>query len=98
MAFAILFVGIAVDFAIQFSVRFRAQNPSEPGAEGMFEALRMTGEETGHQILVAALATSAGFLAFYPDCLSGCGPAWPDCGRWHDRGICLHHDSVARPA
>lgn len=64
VAFAILFVGIAVDFAIQFSVRFRAQSPEATGKEGMYEALRMTGEETGHQILVAALATSAGFLAF----------------------------------
>ncbi|MFT9441112.1 MAG: MMPL family transporter [Acetobacter papayae] len=71
VAFAILFVGIAVDFAIQFSVRFRAQNPSEPGVQGMFEALRMTGEETGHQILVAALATSAGFLAFTPTAFLG---------------------------
>ena len=71
VAFAILFVGIAVDFAIQFSVRFRAQSPEATGKEGMYEALRMTGEETGHQILVAALATSAGFLAFTPTAFLG---------------------------
>ncbi|GBR46924.1 RND transporter [Acetobacter pomorum] len=71
VAFAILFVGIAVDFAIQFSVRFRAQTPTQAGEEGVFEALRLTGEETGHQILVAALATSAGFLAFTPTAFLG---------------------------
>ncbi|MFT8418519.1 MAG: MMPL family transporter [Acetobacter sp.] len=71
VAFAILFVGIAVDFAIQFSVRFRAQIPTVAGKEGMYEALRMTGEETGHQILVAALATSAGFMAFTPTAFLG---------------------------
>lgn len=71
VAFAILFVGIAVDFAIQFSVRFRAQSPTATGKEGMYEALRMTGEETGHQILVASLATSAGFLAFTPTAFLG---------------------------
>ncbi|MFH7811272.1 MULTISPECIES: MMPL family transporter [Acetobacter] len=71
VAFAILFVGIAVDFAIQFSVRFRAQIPAATGKEGMYEALRMTGEETGHQILVASLATSAGFLAFTPTAFLG---------------------------
>lgn len=71
VAFAILFVGIAVDFAIQFSVRFRAQSPTAVGKEGMYEALRMTGEETGHQILVASLATSAGFLAFTPTAFLG---------------------------
>ncbi|MFT9015268.1 MAG: MMPL family transporter [Acetobacter sp.] len=71
VAFAILFVGIAVDFAIQFSVRFRAQNPPALGETRLFEALRMTGEETGHQILVAALATSAGFMAFTPTAFLG---------------------------
>ncbi|MFT9062717.1 MAG: MMPL family transporter [Acetobacter persici] len=70
VAFAILFVGIAVDFAIQFSVRFRAQH-ADSGDAGILEALRETGEETGHQILVAALATSAGFLAFTPTAFLG---------------------------
>lgn len=67
VAFAILFVGIAVDFAIQFSVRFRAQphRGTSPIAD-IDDALRHTGEETGHQILVAAMATAAGFLAFVP--------------------------------
>lgn len=66
VAFAILFVGIAVDFAIQFSVRFRAQDASPSNDDILISALGATGYETGHQILVAALATAAGFLAFVP--------------------------------
>lgn len=71
VAFAILFVGIAVDFAIQFCVRFRGQKLTKSGLAGLEEALFHTGEETGHQILVAALATAAGFLAFSPTDFKG---------------------------
>jgi hopanoid biosynthesis associated RND transporter like protein HpnN len=63
VAFAVLFVGIAVDFAIQFTVRFRERRHSHPG---MVDSLRETGRRSGAQILVAALATAAGFLAFSP--------------------------------
>ncbi|QCE35443.1 RND transporter [Acetobacteraceae bacterium] len=59
VAFAVLFVGIAVDFAIQYSVRFRSQKDMNAG-----EAIDQTSKECGIQILVAALATAAGFLAF----------------------------------
>ncbi len=62
VAFAILFVGIAVDFAIQFSVRFREMQ----GEGGLEAALAATGRQSGPQILVAAAATAAGFLAFVP--------------------------------
>ncbi|OUJ14285.1 MMPL family transporter [Acetobacter sp. DsW_063] len=71
VAFAILFVGIAVDFAIQFCVRFRGQHPTARGEAGIEEALLFTGRETGHQILVASLATAAGFLAFTPTAFEG---------------------------
>ncbi len=63
VAFAILFVGIAVDFAIQFSVRFRSEQLAEPGIDA---ALAGTARRAGGQILVAAAATAAGFLAFVP--------------------------------
>jgi hopanoid biosynthesis associated RND transporter like protein HpnN len=63
VAFAVLFVGIAVDFAIQFTVRFRERRHTHPD---LLEALRETGRRSGSQILVAALATAAGFLAFSP--------------------------------
>jgi hopanoid biosynthesis associated RND transporter like protein HpnN len=68
VAFAILFVGIAVDFAIQFSVRYREWR-FELGDLG--RALVETGRRSGTQILVAAAATASGFLAFVPTDFSG---------------------------
>ena len=63
VAFAILFVGIAVDFAIQFSVRFREAQGEVPE---LGAALALTARRAGGQIAVAAAATAAGFLAFVP--------------------------------
>ncbi|MBV9116739.1 MAG: MMPL family transporter, partial [Acetobacteraceae bacterium] len=63
VGFGVLFVGIAVDFAIQFSVRYRERR-FEVG--DLAEALRRTGARTGVQILIASCATAAGFLAFVP--------------------------------
>ena len=71
VAFAVLFVGIAVDFAIQFSVRFMAQSLQDGTRPSPEAALAMTGRETGVQILIAALATAAGFLAFTPTAFVG---------------------------
>ncbi|HLB97065.1 MAG TPA: MMPL family transporter, partial [Acetobacteraceae bacterium] len=68
VGFGILFVGIAVDFAIQFSVRYRARRFEHPDSA---EALRQTASRTGTQILVAALATASGFLAFVPTAFVG---------------------------
>ena len=63
VGFGILFVGIAVDFAIQFSVRYREMRLAHPEPA---RALTETGRRVGGQILVAAAATAAGFLAFVP--------------------------------
>jgi hopanoid biosynthesis associated RND transporter like protein HpnN len=63
LAFAILFIGIAVDFAIQYCVRYREVRMvfRDPG-----EAMAETTRRVGGQILVAAAATAAGFYAFVP--------------------------------
>jgi uncharacterized protein len=63
VGFGILFVGIAVDFAIQFCVRYRENRYRFPDPAA---AMAETGRRVGGQILVAAAATSAGFLAFVP--------------------------------
>jgi hopanoid biosynthesis associated RND transporter like protein HpnN len=63
VAFAILFVGIAVDFAIQFAVRFRDLRGE---ATAIAPALAQTGGRVGVQVLVASAATASGFLAFVP--------------------------------
>jgi hopanoid biosynthesis associated RND transporter like protein HpnN len=68
VGFGVLFVGIAVDFAIQFSVRYREFRfeIGDPGA-----AMTETARRVGMQILIAALATAVGFLAFVPTAFSG---------------------------
>ena len=69
VAFAILFVGIAVDFAIQFSARYREMMALHENAHE--QAMRETALRSGGQILVASAATAAGFLAFVPTDFSG---------------------------
>ncbi|MDB5399351.1 MAG: Acriflavin resistance plasma rane protein [Rhodopila sp.] len=68
VGFGVLFVGIAVDFAIQFSVRYREFRfeTGDPAA-----AMIATARRVGVQILIAALATAAGFLAFVPTAFIG---------------------------
>ncbi len=68
VAFAILFVGIAVDFAIQFTVRFRELSLGAPDID---TALDATARRVGIQILIAAVATAFGFLAFTPTAFVG---------------------------
>ena len=63
VGFGILFIGIAVDFAIQFSVRFREVRIT---IKDIGAALNETGRRVGRQILVASAATASGFLAFVP--------------------------------
>jgi hopanoid biosynthesis associated RND transporter like protein HpnN len=68
VAFAVLFIGIAVDFAIQFCVRLREMRLLHGTLPA---AMRATGASVGPQIFVAALATASGFLAFVPTDFSG---------------------------
>jgi hopanoid biosynthesis associated RND transporter like protein HpnN len=68
VGFGILFVGIAVDFAIQFSVRYRERRFEYPDPA---RAMMQNAVRTGEQILVASVATSAGFLGFVPTSFSG---------------------------
>ena len=68
VAFAILFVGIAVDFGIQFGVRYRDLAGLCPDGRA---ALEVTARRAGVQVLVAGLTTAAGFLAFVPTDFSG---------------------------
>ena len=68
VAFAVLFVGIAVDFGIQFSVRYRDERFR---VDDLIEALRRTGRGIGGPLSVAAMATAVGFLAFVPTDYTG---------------------------
>ncbi|MFZ0870759.1 MAG: MMPL family transporter [Rhodanobacter sp.] len=68
VSFAVLFVGLAIDFAIQFAVRLRDVRRQQPSLVG---ALRQTGTIAGLQICVAAVAIACGFLAFAPTAFVG---------------------------
>ena len=68
VAFAVLFVGIGVDFGIQFSVRYRAERHDEPTFD---RALDMAARKVGRPLALAAVATTAGFYAFWPTAYLG---------------------------
>ena len=63
IAFAVLFIGIGVDFGIQFSVRYRDERYSEPN---LVTAVTHAGARAGRPLLLAAAATTAGFYSFLP--------------------------------
>jgi hopanoid biosynthesis associated RND transporter like protein HpnN len=63
IAFAVLFIGLGVDFGIQFSVRYRSERFKN-------DDLRLALEEAARRAAVplslAAMATASGFLCFLP--------------------------------
>jgi len=63
VAFAVLFVGLGVDFGIQFSVRYRAERHE---VDDLSQALLNTAKYVGAPLTLAATATAAGFLSFLP--------------------------------
>jgi uncharacterized protein len=66
--FAVLFVGLGVDFGIQFSVRYRAERHD---VDDLYGALLQSGRRAGAPLTLAALATAAGFLSFLPTAYKG---------------------------
>ena len=66
--FAVLFVGLGVDFGLQFSVRYRAERNK---IDNLHEALLESGRRAGAPLTLAALATAAGFLSFLPTAYKG---------------------------
>ncbi|HWE45977.1 MAG TPA: MMPL family transporter [Caulobacteraceae bacterium] len=63
VAFIPLFVGLGVDFGIQFSVRYRAEQLDHDSISG---ALVAAGQGVGRSLALAATAIAVGFLAFLP--------------------------------
>ena len=61
--FAVLFVGIGVDFAIQFSVRYRDERHRLGDLQ---TAIRSAGSRVAMPLALASLATAAGFFSFLP--------------------------------
>jgi uncharacterized protein len=63
VAFAVLFVGLGVDFGLQFSVRYRAERFE---CADLGKALRNAGARAGAPLTLAAAAVAAGFFSFLP--------------------------------
>jgi hopanoid biosynthesis associated RND transporter like protein HpnN len=68
VAFFVLFVGIGVDFGLQFSVSYRAERFER---DDLTAALLSTASNTGGRLALAAAATAAGFMAFTPTAYEG---------------------------
>jgi hopanoid biosynthesis associated RND transporter like protein HpnN len=63
IAFAVLFVGLGVDFGIQYSVRYRSERYKHDDLAG---ALVLAAKRSAIPLSLAAMATAAGFLCFMP--------------------------------
>ncbi|HTT38016.1 MAG TPA: MMPL family transporter [Burkholderiales bacterium] len=68
VAFAVLYVGLGVDFAIQFCVRYRAERHVQ---DDLRTALRAAGAGVGGPLALAAASTAAGFYSFVPTAYRG---------------------------
>jgi hopanoid biosynthesis associated RND transporter like protein HpnN len=68
IAFAVLFIGIGVDFSIQFSVRYRAERHDN---DDLVKALVAAARNAGTPLTLAAATTAAGFLSFLPTAYGG---------------------------
>ena len=63
IAFFVLFVGLGVDFGIQFSVRYRSERHEHNNLRG---ALRSTARKVGAPLTLAAAATAVALFSFIP--------------------------------
>jgi hopanoid biosynthesis associated RND transporter like protein HpnN len=68
VAFAILFVGLGADFAIQFNLRYRAQRHA---SHELRQALLEAAGRVGVPLTLAAAAAAVGFLSFTPTAYTG---------------------------
>jgi hopanoid biosynthesis associated RND transporter like protein HpnN len=63
VAFFVLFIGLGVDFGLQFSVRYRAERHDHPDLR---TALLSAARKAGTPLALASVATAVGFCSFLP--------------------------------
>ncbi len=63
VAFAVLYIGLGVDFAIHYCLKYREQLALEPSRSG---ALENTSTGIGSALIICAFTTAIGFYAFMP--------------------------------
>ncbi|HQX13231.1 MAG TPA: MMPL family transporter [Nitrosomonas sp.] len=68
IAFAVLYIGLGVDYAIHFLFRFEEFKNT---AKSDLEAIASTGDDMGQALLVCAITTAIGFYAFMPTAYRG---------------------------
>ncbi|MFC0239975.1 hopanoid transporter HpnN [Rhodopseudomonas telluris] len=68
IAFAVLFVGLGVDFGIQYSVRYRSERHKTGDLD---KALVQAADYSAVPLSLAAMSTTAGFLSFLPTSYKG---------------------------
>ena len=68
VAFAVLFIGLGVDFGIQFSVRYRAERHTNRDLGGALDA---TARGVAGPLLLAAASIAAAFYSFLPTAYVG---------------------------
>jgi hopanoid biosynthesis associated RND transporter like protein HpnN len=68
IAFFVLFVGLGVDFGIQFSVRYRSERYEQPDLR---KALRNAASKVSDPLALAAAATAVAFFSFLPTSYKG---------------------------
>jgi hopanoid biosynthesis associated RND transporter like protein HpnN len=68
MAFAVLYIGLGIDYAIHYSLRYRELRTR--GAPNQ-DALAQTAGDVGASLLVSAVTTAACFFAFVPTDFDG---------------------------
>ena len=67
VAFAVLFIGLSVDFGIHFALRYQeALVPGDPGAGNRIQALNQAVGNLGGPLTLCAVAAAIGFFAFLP--------------------------------
>ena len=68
VAFFVLFIGLGVDFGLQFSVRYRAERHDYGD---LHAGLRSAARKAGLPLALAAVATAVGFASFVPTAYRG---------------------------
>ncbi|HEX2581272.1 MAG TPA: MMPL family transporter [Dongiaceae bacterium] len=68
VAFAVMFIGLSIDFGIQFGVRFHQELGENPQRDTIF--LRTAGH-MARPLVLAAMAIALGFLSFLPTSYRG---------------------------
>lgn len=69
VAFAVLFIGLSVDFGIHFALRY--QEAADRGAPDTRAALIEAARSVGGPLVLCAVAAAVGFLAFFPTSYRG---------------------------